>query len=110
LPNLRLPSEESEPVIEGGTEKLDLVAALGQCPTLAEKAGRDLCVALLDDPIPSKITRHNDRMADLLSIVSTCLNYVGGIDSLVTVVEAREKNSVHISQVRERASALQKTV
>ena len=111
FPNLRLPStESSELVVDGGTGKLDLVAALEECPTLAEKTGRDLCVALLDDPIPSKIARQGDRRADLLSIVSTCLDYEGGIDSLVTAVEAREKNSVHMPRVHERARALLKTV
>ena len=110
LPNLRLPSAESEPVIEGGTGKLDLVAALDKCPTLAEKSGRNLCVALLDERISGKITRQDDRKADLLSIVSTCLSYEGGIDSLVEVVEAREKGSVYMPQVRGCADALLKTV
>jgi hypothetical protein len=88
------------------TCKIELVDALVQCPTLAEKAGRNLCVDLLKPPIASQATRHDDRSDDLLSIVSTCLNYEGGIDSLVTAVEGREKNSRYMPRVRECAEAL----
>lgn len=110
FPDLQLPSAESEPRIHAGSAKLELVAALERCPSLAQKSGRDLCVALLDDPIPSKIKRHDDRRADLLSIVSTCLDHEGGIESLVEAVAAREKNSIHMPQVHERANALLKAV
>ena len=89
---------------------LQLVDALVECKTLAEKAGRDLCVALLDDPIPSKAPRHDDRGADVLSIVSTCLEYEGGIDSLVTAVEAREGNAVTMPRVRQCADALKRAM
>jgi Effector-associated domain 2/Caspase domain len=113
LPNLRLPSaESSEPVVDGaiGKLKLDLVAALEKCPTLADKAGRDLCVAQLDNPIPPNIARQDDKRGDLLSIVSTCLAYEGGIDSLIAAVEWREKNAVHMPRVHECARALLKTI
>jgi hypothetical protein len=113
LPNLRLPSaESSEPVVDGATGKLklDLVAALEKCPTLADKAGRDLIVEQLEKPIASQIKRQDDLRGDLLNIVSTCLAYEGGIDSLIELVEWREKNAVHMPRVHESARALLKTV
>jgi hypothetical protein len=110
LPDLRLPSAEAPSAVEGSTAKLDLVAALEQCPTLAQRTGRDLCISLLDDPIPSMIARRDDRKADLLSIVSTCTSYEGGIESLVEAVEAREKNSVHMLRVRALAQSLLKSL
>jgi len=112
LPNLRLPSaESSEPAVDGATVKLklDLVAALEKCPTLADKSGRDLIVDQLKKPIPSQIKRQDDLRGDLLSIVSTCLAYEGGIDSLIEAVEWREKNAVHMPKVHECARALLNT-
>jgi hypothetical protein len=84
----------------------ELVDALEKCPTLADKAGRDLIVDQLKEPIPSQIKRQDDLRGDLWNIVSTCSAYEGGIDSLIRMVEWREKNSVHMPRVRECAEAL----
>ena len=100
FPNLTIPS----------SEELDLVDALLKCPTLATPADRDICVSLLDDPIPSKVERQDTARADLVSIVLACLDHEGGIEGLVAAVEARERNSVYMPRVKECALALGQSV
>jgi hypothetical protein len=86
---------------------LNLVDALDQCGTLANRRNRDLTVELLVDPIPTKIPRSDNRNDDLQAIVSTCCDHgVVGIDSLVEAVYGREKDSVHMPRVRQCAEAL----
>jgi len=89
---------------------LELVAALDECTTLANRPGRDLTVQLLDEPIPTKIPRSDNRNDDLHAIVSTCADHIGGIDSLVNAVDAREKGAVYMPLVRQRADALKRAL
>ncbi len=113
FPNLKIPALQSPggPSASGArTAQLTLVDALAKCPTLASRSGRDICVSLLDDPIPSKIERQAALKTDLSNIVSTCLDHEGGIEALVTAVEAREKGSLYFPRVRECALALRQSL
>jgi hypothetical protein len=109
LPNLELPSSGTTLAITDSCEKLDLVEALQECPTLSDKEGRDNCIKLLDEPLPNQIKRQQAVKDDLLNIVSTCENYKGGIESLVRAMQQIEKDSLHMAKVRARADALLKS-
>ena len=95
---------------EKQTCRVALVEALVKCPTLAKQSGRDQCVALLEDPIGSKVERDNDARDDLTNIVLTCLDHEGGLASLVEAVDAREKGSVYMPEVRKYADALAQAI
>jgi caspase domain-containing protein/effector-associated domain 2 (EAD2)-containing protein len=86
--------------------RVDLVEALLKCPTLAKPAGRDQCLTLLDDPIPTKVDRDSDARDDITNIVQVCVVHAGGIDGLVKAVDAREKGSLYMPEVRRCAAAL----
>jgi len=107
LPWLALKSGAlSEDAGPHAAEKLELVAALELCGSLAGPSDRDLIVSSLDGPISSRVVRHSDMHADLFSVVQSCSEYAGGIEELLSLVEAREKGASAMPRVRAAAKAL----
>jgi hypothetical protein len=80
-----------------------LFAAL---PTFAIDRSRDHVLNALPGPIPGMTTRHSMRLMDTVSIIQTCLNYPGGLASLVAVVRQLEGDSFQVRAIEEAVAAL----
>lgn len=79
--------------------KLALVEALLACDCVKSPQSRDQVVADLPAGIRNKINRHPNGKQDVTSIVTTCLQFGGGLDSLLGVIKYYEEGSVAWQQV-----------
>jgi hypothetical protein len=60
---------------------------------MADRGKRDLVVGQLRPEIAWNVARHDSAAFDVMSIVSTCLNYRGGLAELLEVVRFGERGS-----------------
>lgn len=74
--------------------KLKLVEALLACECLKNQQSRDQVVADLPAEICNRINRHQNSKQDVNSIVTTSLQFTGGLDKLLEVVKYYEGNSL----------------
>lgn len=63
-----------------------LIDALLQCPSMANRSGRDTIVGALRDQVKTNVQRGSGDRDDVTNLVSTCLNYFNGIEELIAVV------------------------
>jgi len=81
------------------TQKMQLVDALLQCPTVSNRQTRDTVVNDLPVEIKHNIQRNADNRADVVNIVTTALNYRGGLESLIELVRMYEGPSIGMQEV-----------
>jgi formylglycine-generating enzyme required for sulfatase activity len=79
--------------------KMALVNALLACPSVQQRARRDAIIGLLPDAIQNATARNDDALTDVLNLVSTALNYEGGLTKLVEAVRCFEHDSLSMRQV-----------
>jgi len=63
--------------------KRKLVDALLSCDCMKLKEGRDKVIGELRQDIRDRIERHSENLQDALSILETCLKFLGGFDELI---------------------------
>ena len=73
--------------------KSRLVNLLLDCVTMADRQRRDHVVSLLRPQIAWNTTRSDSAAVDAMGILSTCLNYTGGLAELLDVVSFWERGS-----------------
>lgn len=69
-------------------EKVSVVNALLECPSIRGRGTRDAVVSSLHPYIRDNIERSDVARADVLAILDTCLNYKDGLADLVERIEA----------------------
>lgn len=80
--------------------KREVVEALLACPSLQTVSGRNSIVALLPTTIQHSAIRSDAARADVLNLLTTCLNYPGGLRSLLEALEFYESDSLPFQEVR----------
>ncbi|MGI5207356.1 effector-associated domain 2-containing protein [Spirillospora sp. CA-108201] len=75
----------------------DLVDRMLEVPLLSSPQGRDQVVGALRRDVAAAVTRHTGARMDCFAILTTCLDYPGGLKELVDVTRglAGESLSVH---------------
>lgn len=87
---------QSQPQPAGGSMNLttpqrrQLEEALRACSVMQDADKRDLIVSDLREEIRSRIERHGKEIADVSSIVRTCLSFQGGLAELIEAVRYYE--------------------
>lgn len=79
--------------------KMQLAEALLACPTIANRHTRDVVVNDLPDSIKGNIRRSDTDRVDVVNIITTALNYVNGLEDLVTIVRFYEGDSIWMQGV-----------
>jgi hypothetical protein len=69
------------------SSKQRIVNALLACACMQTTAARNQVIAELPDALGNRIQRHDANKQDVLSIVSTCLDFETGMSSLLEIVE-----------------------
>jgi len=85
---------------------LSLVDELLKCGSLKSPETCNKIVDFLVEPIPSRVDRRGDLRTFLASVVSTCFDHAGGIQSLVDTLENWEKGTDQWPAVRRCAQVL----
>ena len=81
-------------VLDSFAKKSALVASLEACHWLSDTRRRAVVIAELPSSIKSQIVSGNDARQDILTVVSRCLEYLGGIEQLLEIVRWAEGDSV----------------
>jgi hypothetical protein len=82
------------------SQKMDLVNALLQCQTVSNPQTRDAVVNSLPDEIRHRIQRNPHPLVDVMNIVTTALNFEGGLESFIERVRQFEgANAISMQEV-----------
>lgn len=76
------------------SSKRKLVEALLACDPMKTTESRDQAVADLPVEVGNKIKRHSNNKQDVDSIVTTCLQFAGGVERLLEVVRYYEGDTI----------------
>src|SRR5262245_9839439 len=76
------------------SSKRKLVEAMLECDPMKTTQSRDQVVADLPAEIGNKIKRHSNNKQDVDSIVTTCLQFAGGVERLLGVVRYYEGDTI----------------
>ncbi|MBA3530521.1 MAG: hypothetical protein H0T73_01180 [Ardenticatenales bacterium] len=91
-------------------EKQALVEALLACPTMQERERRATLLAELPSRISGNINETGRAREHALGIVNGCLNYQGGIEELLGVLQFFEENSLPMQRLEALIEALLRPV
>lgn len=81
-------------------ERQKLVELLRKCPSMSNPEVRDIVVADLPEAIQSIMKRNRQLdVTDIRYIVNACLNYEGGLGTLIAVMKVYEPNSIPLRDV-----------
>ena len=81
-------------------KKTELVSKLLACPTMQDRHSRDVVVQQLPGQISRSISRHSVDTVDVTNIVSTCINFRDGLQTLVDIVAFFEGDALPMQQLR----------
>jgi tetratricopeptide (TPR) repeat protein len=90
-------------------DKQRLLDVLAEIPRLQEVATRDLYVRALEEHLGRALTvpRYDDLQHDLWSVVTGCLEYSGGLRSLVRIIEDFTGPSPELTELQRRLEDLE---
>jgi hypothetical protein len=80
-------------------QRHQLIVALLNCPSIQDRATRDLIVNDLPSEIRGSIKRHDAERVDVTNIVKTCINYSGGLKELIEIVRVYEGVSLSMNNL-----------
>ncbi|MBT8226720.1 MAG: trypsin-like serine protease [Dactylosporangium sp.] len=89
------------------TGVLRFALEVADLPTLRTGAGRDQVIGQLRPDIAALVPRHTERRFDVLSLVRTCLDYPGGLDEMLAVLQTLEGDSVQLRRIMELRANLE---
>src|SRR6266496_675838 len=81
------------------SEKSELVSKLLACPSMKARETRKTILRQLRDEISSQIPFDERDNAYITNVVDTCLNYKGGLEELVDIIQYYERNSRSIDEI-----------
>jgi hypothetical protein len=87
-------------------QKQRLIELLLAAPSMADRSIRDSLLSQLPDRIQQAISRNANSRADVFNIVSTVLNYQGGLQSLIDALRFFETDSLSIRAIDQFAATL----
>lgn len=80
-------------------QKWELVDALVACPSIKNRGKRDAVVGNLRGNIQDNVERDDAVRLDVYNIVTTALNYVGGVQELVEAVRKFDADTDQMAEV-----------
>ncbi len=89
-------------------ERQALVDALLACPSVSDPDRRKSLISDLSDDIKRNIERSNTDTFEVMNIVTACLNYGGGLQELIEIIEFYEgATSTPFQAVKQQVAILQ---
>ena len=80
----------------GSRARLELVDELLAIPSVADESGRRRLIRILRPEISSAIPQRGAARGQVLEIINACLNYIGGLDELLTAVRTLEPGGMSV--------------
>jgi class 3 adenylate cyclase len=87
----------------------ELTDALLAVPSLAEESRRNLLIEMLPSPIRETVPYYPRARLHLIAMIRTCMRYEGGLDALLSAVEAITPESVPVRTMRQTVDRIRST-
>jgi hypothetical protein len=98
-PTLPSPPPTSSPPPVSFSQKQELVQSLLNCRSISDSNAREAVLRQLPANIYQSITANHRADVHMLNVVDACLNYQGGIESLIGAVRFFERGSRQMQEL-----------